>query len=692
MGKKWLVGVLLLGVGSISAYAQITYPDSAAVQQGTDELFWGFDTRKTDVSPDVTHGPDGGIHVYTQNDSVFMRFGAPEYSITYKATTLANLKDGGTYEVVSAGASENNYPGSLDENPGNFDYKIWPTANGDVGSNSFDGGDGNLYRIQYQEFHGWEIDSLVNNNICPDPNVVTTLEGIEKCWYNGFVLTKSSDGGLTWSLDGTDQDDYVVASSPYKLQEQNNTARHGVFPWNNADSYSQVFKVGSYYYFPVQFWTEGSQISTIMRSDDITDASSWRYWDGSDFTIPNVNPYYDVVTDPASHLPPPIENSGYLHINDVKATVEGMKYSSYFGKYIRTQVRAYSSNPEIIPGVYFHLSDDGFNWSGPQLLYRLSYASELNNGVELGGRSENFAYPVLVDKTDPGTSSLGQSVWLFYVTFNPANTGEADRDIRRVQVDFSTRDVSSFTVTHTDLNLPEDANPGDGYCDNGYGKCSVITAVNETNARPPWVSASTPLTIEFDDGLSGTIIEDYTSTISKKIVIDGTTHSGYGANTQLPVQGWNTTLPVIIGSGLNFSGSGHLIKGIHISSVSVGSDTESGALTMQASRIDTLNLYGTFGMASMIGGETAAESNLLGTVNMLGATDTLKGNLIGMDGNGDAIIDPSLAFVTIQGPLNVVDGNVMGNTDYRGINISNGDGNTISNNVIGLSPWDNADK
>jgi len=164
------------------------------------------------------------------------------------------------------------------------------------------------------------------------------------------------------------------------------------------------------------------------------------------------------------------------------------------------------------------------------------------------------------------------------VTFNPANTGNADRNIRRVQVDFATHSVTGFTVTHTNLNLPEDANPGDGYCDNGYGRCSVITAINESNQRPPWVAASEELVIEFGNSLSGVITEDYASTVTKKIVIDGTTHSSYVANTNAPTEGWNATLPFEIESGLNFQGSGHLVKGVHISSISVGSESDTSAV------------------------------------------------------------------------------------------------------------------
>ena len=194
MGSKLVVLTAFFLFISTRIQAQIIYPDSATVQLGTDELFWDFDTRKTDVTPNVSYGPDGGVTVFSRNDSVFMRFGAPEYTIVYKAKTLNDLKGGGNYEVVSAGETAGNYPGSNDPNPGNFDYKIWPSANGNTGANSFLGNDGNLYRVQYQEFLGWEIDSLVTKNICPDPNVVTSLEGgLEKCWYNGFVLTKSTD-------------------------------------------------------------------------------------------------------------------------------------------------------------------------------------------------------------------------------------------------------------------------------------------------------------------------------------------------------------------------------------------------------------------------------------------------------------------------------------------------------------------
>ena len=82
-------------------------------------------------------------------------------------------------------------------------------------------------------------------------------------------------------------------------------------------------KVGNYFYIHVEFWGEGFKIGSIARTSDITDASSWRYYDGEDFTIPNVNPYLDNVTDPASHLPP-IDNYYPLNFNSIMRQLKGL--------------------------------------------------------------------------------------------------------------------------------------------------------------------------------------------------------------------------------------------------------------------------------------------------------------------------------------------------------------------------------
>ncbi len=689
--------IILFSIGIQSAVAQpadgqIVYPDRASVTTAQDVVLWEYDTRRASDSTDtkkIIYGPDGPVLVYTEGDSLVFYFGSAENSMTYKAKDLTNMFAGGNYRLVSAGEGKRSYFGTLNENPGAFDYRLWPNVTPGAKHNGYEV-DGVLYKVSYQEFWGWEVYGYSSGNQgCPVASGQPLNGSLEKCWYNGFILTKSTDGGETWVKAGSSPEEYVVASSPYKYREQSNTTRHGVFP-----GYADVMKVGSYYYFPVEFWGEGFKITSMMRTNDITDATTWRYWDGNDFTIENVNPYYDTVTDPSSHLPPPIENSGTLTFNPSGATqVEGLLYSSYFEKYIRVRERIFAANPEIEHGVYYHLSEDGFNWSGPQLLYSIADNAELmRDGTS---NSYNFAYPTLIDYTSPG-GNIGQTAYLSYIKGVATNSGLPNRDIHLVPVGFSTRSISGFTVTHTEADLasgiePEDPNAGDGYCDNGYGQCTLITAITESEARLPWVSEDASLTISFGNSLSGTITESYAPTVTKRTQIDGSSHSGYDANdVAVTTAAWNGTLPFKIASGINISsGSGHVVKGVHLGSMTIGSASVSPSVDVIGSRIDNLSLYSAGSGGITIGGSSADSANVLGEVTFNGSGARVAGNYIGFDGT-TSIVTNGNAAVTFGSSNNTLYGNVIaGATSYRLVNLGsvNATGNTIRNNYIGHLPW-----
>ena len=506
------------------------------------------------------------------------------------------------------------------------------------------------------------------------------------------ILVKSTDDGLTWDKAGDHPSEYVVASSPYKYREQNNSGRHGAFNWANGADYG-LKKVGDYFYIEVEFWGEGFKIRSIARTNDIKDASSWRYFDGDDFTIPNVNPYLDNVTDPASHLPPPIDNYYPLKINSNNEPVEGLAYSSYFKKYIKLRTRSFSFAPEIEAGVYYYLSEDGFNWSGNAML--LPFEDNFNS-FDFPGDDEPYwpvYYVSIFDQNNVG-GDIGQNAYLVYVQ-PELNNGEFDpalnakRDINYLPLSFSTHEVSNFEITHTNLKIPEDANPGDGYCDNGFGRCSLITAVNESESRPWWVDSSVPLTITIGDSAPDSLTEDYLARIKKRTIIDGTAHQDFSANSLDIENGWNGTYGVHIKPGFVFeSGEGHELKGIDVQGVDIGGGedgSQTSSISITQSKINSLTLNNAHTSGVQVGGFAADSANIIGEVIFKGTGNVVRGNHIGHDGNS-----LMTKYGVNMGYTNTLESNVIVGKD-NGILINvTSDDNKIINNYIGYLPWSNS--
>ena len=674
-----LLSLFLVLLAYNHSIAQIVYPDKATYDFSNNATLIDFDIFQA-AFPNYTFGPDASIHMYTTGDSVVAVFGHSDINVTAKAPSFLEMSDLTKVNFqVNTDENTGHYKGTRDPDPGKYDYLIWPIYD------SFEGNDGNLYSIAYLEFTGWTVYGY-NSTGCPSNNVGALAQ---ECWMSAAILVKSIDGGLTWDKAGDHPSEYVVASSPYKYREQNNSGRHGAFTWANGADYG-LKKVGDYFYIEVEFWGEDFKIGSIARTNDISDASSWRYFDGEDFTIPNVNPYLEDISDPASHLPPPIDNYYPLKINSNNEPVEGLAYSSYFNKYIKLRTRSFSFAPEIEPGVYYYLSEDGFNWSGNAML--LPFEDNFSS-FDFPGDDEPYwpvYYVSIFDQNNVG-GDIGQNAYLVYVQ-PELNNGEYDpalnakRDINYLPLSFSNHEVSSFEITHTNLKIPEDANPGDGYCDNGFGKCSLITSVTESESRPWWVDSSVPLTITIGDSAPDSLTEDYLARIKKRTIIDGTAHQDFTVNSLNIEDGWNGTYGVHIKPGFVFeSGEGHKLKGIDVQSVDVGGGedgSQTSSVSITQSKINTLTLNNAHTSGVQVGGFSADSANIIGNVVFAGAGNIVRGNLIGH--NGNTLMN---TYGVNMGYTNTLESNIIVGAD-NGIliNITSND-NKVLNNHVGYLPW-----
>ena len=668
----------------LSGYGQIIYPDKAAYDFTQKSTLIDFEAYNS-AYPAYNFGPDAAVQLFSESDSVVAKFGHSDIHVQVKAASIDEFADPSKVRIqISSDETTGHYKGTNDTEPGNYDYLIWPHTN------SFEGSDGHLYSIAYLEFTGWTVYGY-NSAECPSSNVGAIAF---ECWMSAAILVRSTDGGLSWDKVGSSPEEYVVASSPYKYREQNNTGRHGVFPTETGADFG-LRKVGEHYYIEVEFWGEDFKIKSMARTTDITDARSWRFFDGEDFSLANVNPYTQEISNPASHLPPPIENYYPLNFNPNNLPVEGLIYSSYFQKYISIRTRSFSFAPEVTPGIYYYLSEDGFNWSGNAMLF--PFEDNLQS-FNYPGDSEPYwpmYYPSLIDQTVIG-SDIGQQAYLVYVA-PKLNSGaydaalNAQRDIIILPIEFATHQVSGFEITHSGLNIPEDSNPGDGYCDNGFGRCSFITAITESEARPHWADTSTPLTITIANTAPDTLEEDYAPRITKPTIIDGTQNQNFSANSTQITDGWNGSYGVHLEPGISFErGTGHELKGVDVYSVLVGGGEEGdhqASIHITGSKIHTLTLTTAHSDGVIVGGMSADSANIIGQLVFNGGNNIIRGNHIGHDGSNSMV--PSDETVVEMNANNRLEGNVIASESNILMNFGSSDasGNTVKNNYFGSLPW-----
>ena len=222
-----------------------------------------------------------------------------------------------------------------------------------------------------------------------------------------------------------------------------------------------------------------------------------------------------------------------------------------------------------------------------------------------------------------------------------------------------------FTVTST-VDEP-DANPGDGVCDDGGGRCTLRAAIMEANARSGAdtiafnIPGPGPHTIRPNSALP---------TITDPVIIDGYTQPGASANTN----------SVASGLGLN------TVLKIELDGTNAGAGAEGLEITAGASTVRGLaiNRFDAMGVRLGTNGGNAIEGNFIGT-DITGSVDLGNGTLVlfGFTDFGVQIKSPSN---TVGGSTaaarNLISGNEGGGVAIIGQPLA-APGNVVQGNFIG---------
>lgn len=269
-----------------------------------------------------------------------------------------------------------------------------------------------VYAVVHHEYHGWEHDAC------------TSAEHFD-CWYNAATLAVSTDGGRTFS-DAASPPDHFIAGLPHPYED-------GAGPYGVMEPGSIVKKDGYYYQFiRIDDYRSDAQWICLMRTDNLSDPSSWRAWDGEAFAVQFADPYRYPDASREDPLCAPVSPDSLGVMN------QSLTYNTYLERYVMLGITADTIVGREVWGIYYSFSDDLLHWSHRRLLVEVELPWTYQPGDD-----DYILYPALIDPESLSLSfeTTGQTAYLYFTRFNvSAGNSPLDRDLIRFPVQFRLSD------------------------------------------------------------------------------------------------------------------------------------------------------------------------------------------------------------------------------------------------------------
>jgi hypothetical protein len=290
------------------------------------------------------------------------------------------------------------YQGAVNKDPAAYNDNQWLS--------SFFVENHTVFALVHNEWHANE-----NRALCPS--------GSPDCNEESISQVYSKDDGFHFTAYPAGKG--FVAAFPFRYQ----IPKH----FFGISGPTNILKHGGFYYTMVaQIHPTDQSLNGIcvLRTANIADPSSWRGWNGHDFSITFVNPYHVNVAYEAKHICIPLENKALFNTS----CLSWMPSRQSFLAVTRRQ-RWDKSRPDLIddtPGVYISESRDMINWSRPSLLL---------SDADAGGLEQR--YPSLIDpnSNDASFTTLGPNPILFTVTsIKGAGYGSCKMNARTLKLGF----------------------------------------------------------------------------------------------------------------------------------------------------------------------------------------------------------------------------------------------------------------
>lgn len=283
-----------------------------------------------------------------------------------------------------------------DPNPADFNDQAW--------LDSFYTLDGKtIAALSHTEYHGW-----AHHGECYTPNY-------GECEYDSDTYHLSQDGG--YHFESFKAPANFLAGIPYKYELDGGPMGYSVD--------TNVVKFNGWYYAVATDWTwppncsgdKGPRRCRVptggapIRTKDVFDPSSWRGWNGTDFSVSFVDPYLGSVSHPKEHIYTPVP---YMF------AVGGINVYQSANLVVAT-LWDYWDNELGPPGLYLTTSTDLVNWTKPTLVVTVK---EISKNDPKG--SFLYAYFSLIDPNAPDLSFsiIGDHPYVYYVRLNNNNTSD----------------------------------------------------------------------------------------------------------------------------------------------------------------------------------------------------------------------------------------------------------------------------
>mmetsp|Transcript_10761 Transcript_10761/g.16509 ORF Transcript_10761/g.16509 Transcript_10761/m.16509 type:complete len:418 (-) Transcript_10761:543-1796(-) len=256
---------------------------------------------------------------------------------------------------------------------------------------------GTVVSLIHTEYPGNRYDN------CPS-NPASSL-GYPTCWTVTIGLAISYDWGSTWQHIRKPPH-HLVFAVPYPYESQNLA-----YGWGDPSNMILSPRDGYYY---VAMWnrnTIGEQKSgiCIARTRHLLDPTSWRGWDGSNFTsILHNSPYHRNNKYLTNYICEPIKNFSS------ECTIFGIVWSVYIEQFVAT---IGCGTPDKSKSFYISTSNDFIEWTDMQAVYGRDDMDE-----DVKKKVTSFNYPSLWDPRSPtlyhdrNYNTIGQKAYLLWTS------------------------------------------------------------------------------------------------------------------------------------------------------------------------------------------------------------------------------------------------------------------------------------
>jgi hypothetical protein len=363
-------------------------PNPVLKVMGTEEIIYDWTTDRCERM----NFPDLAVRAFRNSDGLVQLILSSDKNYRMTGTDLNNLRVDCKPVMIS----------SYNADPSLFNDNEWVAA-----PYTEDGQ--TVYALVHNEFWG-----QTHPGQCPQNDYFP-------CWDNSITLAVSTDGGKTYS-HALPAPAHLIARLPYPYEA-------GAGPEGTRNPSNIIKGKDGYYYsfFNVSMYRTQQQWVCLMRTDDLGNPASWRFWDGEEFNGQFIDPYINPPANPADYI------CSALDMNNIGASLnDSITFNTYLNRYVLIGLSADTIAGREVWGIYYSFSDDLIHWTRRKLLSEMVLPWTARNNTDV-----MYLYPALLD---PNSESLnfettGKTAYLYYTRHNHGQ-GSLDRDLIRVKVEF----------------------------------------------------------------------------------------------------------------------------------------------------------------------------------------------------------------------------------------------------------------